>query len=86
MVAKVNAEPNFTIEKQQRVNGESSYTSAERSAQGGQTMEYKIVVKNTGNVTIKFGALKDSGCEGITPPAPPNSPPAAKSPSLAPTA
>ena len=67
VVAKVNAEPNFTIEKQQRVNGESSYTSAERSAQGGQTMEYKIVVKNTGNVTIKFAALKDSGCEGITP-------------------
>ncbi len=70
VVAKVNAEPNFTIEKQQRVNGESSYTSAERSAQGGQTMEYKVIVKNTGNVTIKFGALKDSGCEGITPSGP----------------
>ncbi len=67
VVAKVNAEPNFAIEKQQRVSGESSYTSSEKSAQGGQTMEYKVIVKNTGNVPIKFGALKDSGCEGITP-------------------
>ena len=67
MVAKVNAEPNFTIEKQQRLSGESSYTTAEKSAQGGQTMEYKVIVKNTGNVTLKFGALKDSACEGISP-------------------
>ena len=67
VVAKVAAEPSFSVEKQQRLSGESSYTSAEKSAQGGQTMEYKVIVKNTGNVPLKFGALKDSACEGISP-------------------
>jgi hypothetical protein len=30
-------------------------------------VEYKIVVKNTGNVPLKLGSLKDTGCEGISP-------------------
>ena len=33
----------------------------------GQTVEYKIIVRNTGNVALKFTALKDTGCEGIAP-------------------
>ena len=67
VVAKVAAEPSFTIEKQQKIAGESSYTSGELSGKLGQTVEYKITVKNTGNLKLKFGALKDTGCEGITP-------------------
>ncbi len=67
VVAKVPAEPSFTVEKLQKIAGESSYSTGEKNAQGGQTDEYKIVVKNTGNVPLKFGALKDTGCEGISP-------------------
>ncbi len=64
---KVNAEPNFAIEKQQRVNGEGTFGVSEASGKLGQTVEYKVIVKNTGNVTLKFAALKDTGCEGLTP-------------------
>ena len=62
---KVNAEPSFAIEKQQRVNGEGTFGVSEASGKLGQTVEYKVIVKNTGNVTLKFSALKDTGCEGI---------------------
>ena len=67
VTVKVNAEPNFTIEKLQRIQGEGSYTAATRSGKLGQVVEYKIVVQNTGNVPLKFAALKDTGCEGISP-------------------
>ncbi len=64
---KAPAEPSFTIEKLQRIAGEGSYSAAEHMGELGKTVEYKIVVKNTGNVSLKFGSLKDTGCEGITP-------------------
>ena len=67
VTVNVVEEPNFTIEKQQRIQGEGTYTNAEKTGKVGQVVEYKIVVKNTGNVPIKFGALKDSNCEGILP-------------------
>ena len=67
VTVKVTAKPAFTIEKQQKIAGESSYTSAEKNAEVGQTMNYLVVVKNTGNVSLKFSTLKDSGCEGILP-------------------
>ena len=67
VTAKVAAEPAFTIEKQQKIAGEVSYTSGEVTGKVGQTVEYKVTVKNTGNVKLKFAALKDSGCEGVTP-------------------
>jgi len=60
-------EPAFTIEKQQRLKGEASYTTAELTAEVGQTVEYEIVVENTGNVTLKFSKLSDANCEGISP-------------------
>ncbi len=67
VTAKVPAEPSFTITKEQKIEGEAGYASAEKTGKTGQKVEYKIVVRNTGNVTIKFGGLKDSGCEGISP-------------------
>ena len=67
VTAKVPAEPNFTIEKLQRIEGEGSYVSSAKAGKLGQTVEYKIVVKNTGNLKLKFGALNDTGCEGISP-------------------
>ena len=54
VTAKVAAEPNFTIEKLQKIAGEASYTNTERTGKLGQTVEYKIVVKNTGNVRAQI--------------------------------
>ena len=59
--------PVFMIEKRQRVEGEASYTESELAAKVGQKVEYEVIVFNTGNVPIKFAALKDSGCEDISP-------------------
>ena len=67
VVAKVNAEPSYTIEKQQRVNGEGGFVTGEVSGKIGQAAEYRINVKNTGNVTLKFRALTDANCSGLTP-------------------
>ena len=67
VVVKITAKPSFTIEKQQRLAGEIAYTTSEVTGELNQTVEYKVVVANTGNSTIKFGALKDAKCEGITP-------------------
>ena len=64
---KIPAEPSFTIAKEQKIEGEANYGSAEKTAKTGQKVEYKVVVKNTGNVTIKFAALKDTACEGLSP-------------------
>ena len=83
VTAKVAAEPSFTIKKEQRIAGEVAYTASELTGKLGQTVEYKITVKNTGNLPLKFSALKDTGCRGSRPPARPNSPSAKKSPSPA---
>jgi uncharacterized repeat protein (TIGR01451 family) len=63
----VPAKPAFTIEKQQRLKGQASYTTAELTGEIGETVEYKVIVKNTGNTTIKFSKLTDANCEGISP-------------------
>ena len=67
VIVEVPSEPSYTIEKTQRIKGEANYSTAEKTGKLGQTVEYKITVKNTGNVTLKFAALKDTGCEGLTP-------------------
>ena len=85
VTAKVNAEPSYTIEKQQRVNGEGTFSASEKSGKTGQTVEYKVIVRNTGNVALKFGALKDTGCEGISPSGATELAPAPKRPSPAAT-
>ena len=59
--------PSFVIEMEQEIEGsKAGYTKSTLSAYVGETVEYKIIVKNTGNVTLKFGALKDTGCTGLT--------------------
>ena len=63
----VAAEAHYTIEKLQRILGEANYTKSEVSGKTGQTVEYEVVVKNTGNVAIKFSALTDTACEGVSP-------------------
>ena len=64
----VEPTPAFTIEKLQEIAGsEAGFTQAELTGEDGQTVDYEIVVKNTGNVTLNFKPLSDANCEGISP-------------------
>ncbi len=67
VTVSVTEEASFTIEKLQRVQGEPTFTKSEVTGKTGQLVEYEIVVKNTGNVALKFGALTDANCEGVSP-------------------
>jgi len=58
--------PEFTIEKLQRLEGEGSFTKNELTGQTGQTVEYEIVVRNTGNTPLQFSHFQDARCEGIS--------------------
>ena len=59
--------PNFEILKEQRLKGEVGYTKAKLTGEVGETVEYKITVKNTGNTTLKFEAVKDAKCTNFSP-------------------
>ena len=59
--------PEIVIHKEQRFHGEGSYTTAKLTGKVGQTVEYKITVENTGNVTLHFTALSDAHCSNIAP-------------------
>ena len=58
--------PEFTIEKLQRLEGQGSFTKSELTGQIGQTVEYEIVVRNTGNTPLQFSHFQDANCEGIS--------------------
>ena len=66
--ATAQEEPEFTIEKHQRIEGtETPYTSGELTAKPGQTIAYEIVVSNTGERSLRFEALSDPNCTGVAP-------------------
>ena len=66
--AEAQEEPEFTIEKAQRVEGtETAFTGDELTAKLGQTIEYQIAVSNTGDRALKFSPLSDPNCEGVSP-------------------
>ena len=54
VVVEVPAKPAFTIEKLQKLAGEPSFTKSELTGTIGQTVEYEIVIENTGNVPFSF--------------------------------
>ena len=58
--------PGFTIEKLQRLGGEATFTKNELTGHVGQTVEYEIVVRNTGNTPLQFSHFQDANCEGIS--------------------
>jgi hypothetical protein len=60
------AEPSFTIEKLQKLAGGGSYTTNEITAKPGQTVDYEIIVNNTGNTKLTLGNFTDENCEAIT--------------------
>ena len=65
---EVPAKPSFTIEKLQKARRRSELHEVEADrGEVGETVDYEIIVKNTGNVALKFKPLSDAGCTGITP-------------------
>jgi hypothetical protein len=58
--------PAFETKKEQRLAGEAAYTTAKLTGKLGQTVEYRIDVKDTGNTTLALGALSDAKCDAGT--------------------
>lgn len=54
--------PAFTIEKLQRI-GSGAFTTSTLEGDVGQTVDYEIVLKNTGNVPLSFSSLMDANCD-----------------------
>ncbi len=67
--AEVPAKPSFTIETLQELEGsKAGFTKSKIvGADIGETVDYDVVVKNTGNVAVKFRQLSDTGCQGVAP-------------------
>jgi hypothetical protein len=64
VVVNVPAQPAFTIEKLQRLEGAtSSFTSSPLTATVGQTVAYEVVVENTGNVALDLATFTDAQCD-----------------------
>jgi len=63
VVTVVPIEPNFSMEKLQRVNGEGGFTTEPLQAGVGATVEYEIVVTNTGNQPLTFSEFSDPKCD-----------------------
>jgi hypothetical protein len=62
------AKRSFTIEKLQEIEGsKAGFMKSLLTGLVGQTVDYKIIVKNTGNVSLKFGKLTDANCTAISP-------------------
>ena len=64
VVVEVPAEPAFTIEKLQEIAGSGSgFTTHPLIGEVGQTVDYEIVVTNTGNVPLGFSNFIDPKCD-----------------------
>jgi uncharacterized repeat protein (TIGR01451 family) len=67
VVVNVPPEPSFAIEKLQEVQGSATgFTTSPLVAEVGQTVDYEIVVTNTGNVPLTFSEFTDEHCENLT--------------------
>jgi hypothetical protein len=58
--------PMFTIEKLQQLEGSGSFTKSTLTGGVGQTVDYEIVVTNTGNVALTLSSFTDPHCEAGT--------------------
>lgn len=59
--------PAFTIEKEQTIAGSGKpFTTAKLAADVGQTVDYRLLVTNTGNTPLNFGPLIDPRCSSIS--------------------
>jgi uncharacterized repeat protein (TIGR01451 family) len=67
VVVNVPSEPAFTIEKLQEIKGSSAgYTTSPLTGKIGQTVDYEVLVKNTGNVALTFSNFTDAHCDAGT--------------------
>src|SRR5271166_467898 len=57
--------PGFVLEKQQRIGG-GLYTSTPLTGDVGQTVEYEMVARNTGNTSLTFSEFDDPYCDAGT--------------------
>jgi hypothetical protein len=58
--------PAMSIEKLQRIGSKTPYTPSTLTGEVGQTVEYEIIVKNTGNIPLALSALEDPHCDAGT--------------------
>jgi hypothetical protein len=54
----------LTIEKLQRIGG-AAFTTSELTAKVGETVDYEIIVKNTGETSLALSNFTDAGCTNI---------------------
>jgi hypothetical protein len=60
--------PSFTVEKLQAIDGSGTgFTTEELTGKAGQTIDYEIVVSNTGSTPLQFPPLEDANCNNISP-------------------
>lgn len=61
------AEPSFTIRKLQEIAGTSTgFTTETLTGAVGQTVDYEIIVQNTGNVPLALSSFADPRCDAGT--------------------
>ena len=64
---KCPPDPSFSIEKRQEIAGSGTgFAASPLTGKVGQTVEYDVVVTNTGNVPLTFGEFTDEHCEDVT--------------------
>lgn len=63
---RCGAEPSFTVEKLQRGTPRSPFTTSTVFGARRQTIDYEIVVKNTGNVPLVLSGFSDPRCDAGT--------------------
>ena len=68
MIARINCPPApaFTVEDKHQVAGAGPFTTAPIKALIGQTVDYEVLAKNTGNVPLSFGYFVDPRCDAGT--------------------
>lgn len=60
-------EPAFSIEKLQEIAGSGAgFTTTKLTAKVGETVDYEIIVRNTGDEPLHLSALSDANCEALT--------------------
>jgi hypothetical protein len=58
--------PSYTIEKQQMIPARGPFTTEKILGVVGETVYYRVLVKNTGNVPLTFSNFSDAHCEAGT--------------------
>ena len=68
VVVHVDSAPvvGMSVDKLQRVGGSGEFTKEPLAASVGQTVEYQIVVHNTGNASITMSSFADPHCDAGT--------------------